>query len=396
MDYEVIVVGLGAMGSAAAYHLARSRKRVLGLDRFRPPHDQGSSHGRTRIIREAYFEHTLYVPLVRRAYELWAELEQASGRQLLLQTGGLMIGPPGGVLVTGAKRSAEDHKLAHELLSAAELRRRFPVFAPPDDFAAIWEPRAGILFPELAIQAHLELAERAGATLRYDEPILNWELDGQGVRVSTASNQYRAQHLLLSAGAWMSDLLADLLLPLRVERQVMCWFESRGNGSELASSRRLLQTPIFIWEHAPRRFFYGFPDLGDGVKAAIHHEGEITRPELLRRDAQPEDIEAVKGLLARYLPQAAGPLRSAVVCMYTNTPDEHFILGHHPTCPQVLIASPCSGHGFKFSPVIGELASMMLEGRSPSFDLSLFAPERFAGTQASEVKVSEAQVKGEP
>ena len=375
MEYDAIVVGLGAMGSAAAYHLALRGKRVLGLDRFRPPHDLGSSHGRTRIIREAYFEHTLYVPLVRRAYELWAELEQASGRQLLLQTGGLMIGPPGGVLVTGAKRSAEDHKLAHEVLSAAELRRRFPVFAPPDDFVAVWEPRAGILFPELAIQTHLELAVRAGATLRFDEPILNWEPDGRGVRVSTASNQYRARRLLLSAGAWIGSLLPDLPLALRVERQVMCWFESR--GSESASSRRLLQAPIFIWEHAPRRFFYGFPDLGEGVKVAIHHEGEITRPEVLWREAQPEDVVPVKALLERFLPGAAGPLRSAVVCMYTNTPDEHFILGHHPAYPQALIASPCSGHGFKFSPAIGELAALLLDGQPPSFDLSLFAPERF-------------------
>ena len=379
MEYDVIVVGLGAMGSAAVYHLARRGKRVLGLDRFRPPHDLGSSHGRTRIIREAYFEHTLYVPLVRRAYELWAELEKASGRQLLLQTGGLMIGPPGGVLVTGAKRSAEDHKLAHEVLSAAELRKRFPAFAPTDDLMAVWEPRAGILFPELAIQTHLELAAQAGATLRFDEPVLNWEPDGQGVRVSTAANRYRAPRLLLSAGAWIGSLLPDLPLPLRVERQVMCWFES----CESDSSRRP-QYPIFIWEYAPRRFFYGFPDLGDGVKAAIHHEGESTRPELLRREPQPEDIEPVKALLARYLAKAAGPFRSAVVCMYANTPDEHFIFGQHPASPQVLIASPCSGHGFKFSPVIGELASMMLDGRSASFDLSLFTPARFCGARDTE------------
>src|SRR5690349_13977847 len=175
MDYDVIVVGLGAMGSAAVYHLALRGKRVLGLDRFRPPHDQGSSHGRTRIIREAYFEHTLYVPLVRRAYELWAELERKSGQQLFLQTGGLMIGPPGGVLVTGAKRSAEDHKLQHEVLSAAELRRRFPVFEPTNDLVAVWEPRAGILFPERAIQTQLELAERLGAELEFEQPVLNWE-----------------------------------------------------------------------------------------------------------------------------------------------------------------------------------------------------------------------------
>jgi sarcosine oxidase len=366
------------MGSAAAYHLALRGKRVLGLDRFRPPHDVGSSHGRTRIIREAYFEHTLYVPLVRRAYELWAELERKSGRQLLLQTGGLMIGPPDGVLVAGASRSAEDHGLPHEVLSAAELRRRFPVFEPANNLVAVWEPRAGILFPERAIQAQLELAERAGAALQFDEPVLRWEPDGGGVRVSTASHRYGAKRLLLSPGGWMSSLLPNLPLPLKVERQVQCWFAPVSHPQLFEPAH----CPIFIWEYAPGRFFYGFPDLGDGVKAAIHHEGEITQPELLRRQAQAEDIAPLQALLTRFLPGAGGELRSSVVCMYTNTPDGHFILGYHPDCAQVLIASPCSGHGFKFSPVIGELAALLLDGQPPAFDLSLFAPDRFVRTQA--------------
>jgi sarcosine oxidase len=373
-DYDVIVVGLGAMGSAAAYHLALRGKRVLGLDRFRPPHDHGSSHGRTRIIREAYFEHTLYVPLVQRAYGLWAELERKSGQQLLLQTGGLMIGPPDGALVTGARRSAQDHELPHEVLSAAELRRRFPVFEPTDTLVAVWEPRAGILFPERAIQIQLELAEQAGAVLKFDDPVLSWEPEGQDVWVSTASHRYRAERLLLSAGSWISSLLPNLPLPLKVERQVQCWFEP-GSRPELFQPAHC---PIFIWEHAPARFLYGLPNLGEGVKAAIHHEGEITQPEFLRREAQPEDIAPLKALLARFVPDAAGVLRSAVVCMYTNTPDAHFILGYHPHCAQVLIASPCSGHGFKFSPVIGELAALLLDGQRPAFDLSLFAPDRFA------------------
>ena len=372
-DYDVIVVGLGAMGSAAAYHLALRGKRVLGLDRFRPPHDQGSSHGRTRIIREAYFEHTLYVPLVQRAYELWAELERKSGLQLLLQTGGLMIGPPDGVLVAGARRSAKDHALPHELLSAVELRRRFPVFEPANNLVAVWEPRAGILFPERAIQTQLELAARAGAALQFGEPVLSWEPDGKGVRVSTASHRYRAERLLLSAGGWMSSLLPNLPLPLKVERQVQCWFEPVSHLDLFEPAH----CPIFIWEHAPGRFFYGFPNLGDGVKAAIHHQGEITQPELLQRQTQPEDIVPLKALLSRFVPGGGGALRSAVVCMYTNTPDSHFVLGYHPHCAQVLIASPCSGHGFKFSPVIGELAALLLDGQTPAFDLSLFAPDRF-------------------
>src|SRR5258708_3525042 len=174
-NYDVIVAGLGAMGSAAAYHLAAAGQRVLGLDRFQPPHSIGSSHGLTRIIREAYFEHPLYVPLVRRAYQLWGDLEKQAGRQLLLQTGGLMIGPPSGVLVRGAKRSAVEHHLDHEVLSAAQLRRRFPCFEPTEDMVGVWEPRAGSLVPELAIQTHLELAAKYGAALRFNQTVLNSE-----------------------------------------------------------------------------------------------------------------------------------------------------------------------------------------------------------------------------
>jgi sarcosine oxidase len=374
LDYDVIIAGLGAMGSAAAYHLAASGKRVLGLDRFRPPHDLGSSHGRTRIIREAYFEHTLYVPLVQRAYELWTELEQKSGRKLLLQTGGLMIGPPEGVLVTGAKQSAEDHKLTYEVLSAGEVRRRFPACQPTDNMVAVWEPRAGVLFPELAVQTHLELASKSGATLRFDEPVIRWEHHGNGVRVFTGSECYDAQRLLLSAGAWIGSLIADLNLPLSVERQVLCWFEP-GSHPDLFRPERC---PIYIWEYAPSRFFYGFPNLGDGVKAAIHHEGKLTKPDLIDREVREQDIEAVRAVLERYVPGAAGRLLSAAACMYTDAPDAHFIFGRHPTCPQVLIASPCSGHGFKFSTVIGEMAALLLADKVPPFDLSLFSLERFA------------------
>jgi sarcosine oxidase len=374
-EYDVIVAGLGAMGSAATYHLAASGRRVLGLDRFRPPHDFGSSHGRTRIIREAYFEHTLYVPLVRRAYELWAELERRSGRQLLLQTGGLMIGPPGGVLVSGARRSAEEHGLRHEILSAAEVRKRFPACRPSDDMVAVWEPRAGILFPELAIQTHLELAARNKAELRFDEAVLRWEREGSLLRVITATNSYYARRLVLSAGAWMNSLLPDLKLPLWIERQVLCWFEPAFQPEMFQPEK----CPIFILEHAPSRFFYGFPDLGDGVKAAIHHEGERTQADELRREVdEQEDTEVLKGLLRQFVPGAAGRLLSATVCMYTNTPDAHFILGHHPMVPEIVIASPCSGHGFKFSPVIGALVATLLSDRLPPFDLSLFKPERFA------------------
>jgi sarcosine oxidase len=371
-DYDVIIAGLGAMGSAAAWHLAASGKRVLGLDRFAPPHQFGSSHGLTRIIREAYFEHPLYVPLVQRAYELWADLERQSGQRLLLQTGGLMLGPGEGVLVSGARRSAHQHRLSHEILSAAEVRGRFPALVPGHDMIGVLEPRAGVLFPELAIQTHFEFARKAGATLSFNTPILEWEPQKDGVLVCTADQTYTANHLLLSVGSWLSSLLPDLHLPLTVERQVLFWFEPSANP-ELFQPGRF---PIFICEYDDHRFFYGFPDLGDGVKLGVHHEGQTTQPDLINRELNEQEIETARGLLQRFLPSAAGALRSAAVCMYTNTPDEHFILDRHPNHAQVLIASPCSGHGFKFSPVIGEIAATLINGKTPPFDLNLFKLSR--------------------
>jgi sarcosine oxidase len=364
------------MGSAAAYHLASAGLRVLGLERFHPPHDRGSSHGRTRIIREAYFEHPAYVPLVQRAYELWSKLERQSGRKLLLQTGGLMIGPDPGVLVSGAKRSAEEHRLAHRMLSVAEIRHEFPAFAIRDNESAVWEPRAGILFPELCIQTHLDLAVKTGAALRFGEPVVRWEPDGHRVRVITGAGNYTADRLLISAGAWLDSLALELKLPLSVERQVLFWFEpdDRGHGHDLFSPQRF---PIFIWENEPRKFFYGFPDLGDGVKIGVHHQGEITAPDRLNREVGTTEASGAQALLRQHIPPAAGALKSAVVCMYTNTPDEHFILDFHPEHPQVLMASPCSGHGFKFSAVIGEIAGELLRGKQPPFDLSLFRINRF-------------------
>lgn len=367
-QFDVIVAGLGAMGSAAAYHLARRGKKVLGLDRFTPPHTMGSSHGRTRIIREAYFEHPSYVPLVQRAYTLWSELEAQSGRQLFVKTGGLMIGPPGGVIFEGAKRSAIEHRLAHEVLTAADVRSRFPALQPNPDHAAVWEPRAGFLFPERCIEAHLALAKRHGATLRFDEPVLSWQPDKNAVIARTQNGEYAAERLVISAGAWATTLLSDLRLPLTIERQVLFWFEPASDPDLFRSER----CPVYLWEYDDGRFFYGFPDHGDGVKVARHHQGETTEPHAINREVTPDDIEAMRSVVRRCLPKVDGRLREATVCMYTNTPDEHFLIDFHPIHPQVLIASPCSGHGFKFSSAVGEvLADLALESES-RYDLSLF------------------------
>jgi sarcosine oxidase len=366
-EFDVIIVGLGAMGGAAAYHLARRGTRVLGLDRFAPPHAFGSSHGQTRIIREAYFEHPLYVPLVQRAYELWTELEKETVRPLFLQTGGLMIGRPDSAVVAGARRSAEEHSLKYELLTAEQVRRRFPALRPSEEMIAVLEPRAGILFPERCVEAHLNLARRHGASLRFDEPVSRWESGGSGVRVFSAKAEYQAEQLLLSAGSWIKPLLPGLDFPVAVERQVQFWFEPK-QPAQFQPDR----CPVHLWEHSPGRHFYGFPDLGEGVKVAGHHEGETVSPDTLNRNVAPDEIAAMRALVGKFLPDADGPLRSGVVCMYTNTPDGHFFIDRHPAHESVLIASPCSGHGFKFSSAIGEVLAVLLAGEKPRTDLSLF------------------------
>ena len=370
-SHDVIIIGLGAMGSAAAYHLARRGQRVLGLDRFSPPHTIGSSHGQTRIIREAYFEHPSYVPIVQRAYVLWDELARATNAPLLLQTGGLMIGAPDSIVFTGAKHSAETHGLPHEILTASAVRKRFPALHPNDDMLAVLEPRAGILFPERCIAAHLSLASRHGANLRTEEPVVRWTTSEHGVEVVTTKGTYRAAQMILSAGSWARELLPDLNPPLTIERQVLFWFEPKTAPEHFYPER----CPIHLWQiggDEGRRFFYGFPDLGEGMKIAWHHDGSNVSPDFVSRDVAPAEVESMRGLLRRYLPQADGRLRSAAVCLYTNTPDEHFWIDRHPAHPQVIIASPCSGHGFKFASAVGEiLTDLAIHGKS-HFDLGLF------------------------
>lgn len=374
-SYDVIVIGLGAMGSATAFHLARRGQRVLGLDRFALGHSHGSSHGDSRIIREIYFEHPLYVPIVRRAYELWQDLERASGRRLLTITGGLMIGPEHGTLVSGVLRSAAAHGIPHEVLSAREVNTRFPGFALGDENVGVWDARGGYLDPEACVRAHVALAERAGALLHYDEPVVSWKSDGARVQVVTARGTYDAHQLVVSAGPWAARLLPDLELPLVVERQVLVWFEPATHTEWYGPTR----FPIYLWEYGAGRLAYGLPGLAKGVKAAVFHDGEVVRePEALRRSVAPEEIERVRDALRHVLPSVAtGALRDAMVCPFTNTPDTHFLIDFHPSFPNVLISSPCSGHGFKFASAVGELqADLLLDGRG-AFDSSAFRLGRF-------------------
>ncbi|WP_041258941.1 N-methyl-L-tryptophan oxidase [Pseudofrankia inefficax] len=377
--YDVIVAGLGGMGSSAAYHLAARGRRVLGLERFGPAHDQGASHGGSRITRQSYFEDPAYVPLLLRAYELWDKLARDSGRDLITLTGGLMAGRPDSVVVAGSLRSAREWGLPHELLDAAEIRRRYPLFRPEPDEVALYEDKAGLVRPEATVEANLALAAGLGAELRFHEPVVSWSADGAGVAVRTAAGTYRADALVVCPGPWASRLLADLGLPLVVERHVQFWFAPRGGVEPFLPARQ----PIYIWEQSAGIQVYGFPALDGpdgGVKVAFFRRGEVTTPDTIDRAIRPREIEDMAAHLEARLPDAAGRFLRAKACMYTNTPDEHFVIARHPAHERVTVACGFSGHGFKFVPVVGEiLADLALTGSTPH-PIALFDPARAALT----------------
>jgi sarcosine oxidase len=372
MIHDVAILGLGAMGSAAAYHLAKRGAKVLGLDQFDPPHTNGSSHGETRVIREAYFEHPIYVPLVQRAYDLWNKLEGESGERLYVRTGGLMVGARGGIVLDGSIRSAREHRLPHEILNSATVKKRFPGLNPAPEMSAVLEPRAGILFPEKCVAAHLRLAKKFGAELHTNQKALFWTARPDDVQIRTARETYTAQKLIVTAGAWLPRLFPALERVLTIERQVLLWFDALDPA--LFTPDRF---PIHLWEYEPNKMFYGFADLGEGVKVAFHHQGDVTDPDVVNRTVTEADISSMRNLLSRFLPQANGKFLRGTVCLYTNTPDGHFIIDFQPGSDRVVLASPCSGHGFKFASAIGEvLADLAASGRS-AFDLSLFRADRF-------------------
>jgi len=374
-SYDVIVVGLGGMGSSAAYHLAARGQRVLGLDRFGPAHDQGSSHGGSRIIRQSYFEDPAYVPLLLHAYELWDRLAHDSGQDLMMLNGCLFMGDPSSRTVSGSRHSSEQWGLPHEMLDAAEIRRRFPVFTPQEQEIGLYEEQAGLVRPEATVGANLALASTLGATLRYNEPVLEWSAGESGVRVRTEAGTYTAGSLVICPGAWAPVLLQDLGIPFTVERQVQYWFEPVGGIGPFRPGRQ----PIFIWEGPPGTQVYGFPALDGpdgGIKVAFFRHGEVTTPEEIDRTIRAEEIAHIAGHLATRLPTAAGRYLRGKTCMYTNTLDEHFVVGRHPAHERVTVACGFSGHGFKFVPVVGEiLADLALTGAT-AHPIALFDPTR--------------------
>lgn len=375
--YDTIVIGVGGMGSATCYQLARRGQRVLGLEQFDIPHNRGSSHGYTRIIRMAYFEHPSYVPLLRRSYDLWSELERAAGQRLLVKTGGLDIGPAGSHVVEGSLRSCQEHSLTHQVLDGSEVNARYPGYRIPADFQAVFQPDAGFLLPERCIVALVEGTFRHGGQVQAREAVLGWEPAGDGVRVTTDRNVYEAGSLVITTGAWSSRALPWLARLAVPERQVLAWLQPL--RSELFTPERF---PIWILDQGDE-YFYGFPVFEvPGFKFGwYHHRRETGEPEALMGQA-PDAVDeaALRAFAARFFPLGNGPTLALRTCMFTNSPDEHFIIGLHPEFPQVSLAAGFSGHGYKFASVIGEIMADLATERTTRHDIGLFRVDRFSET----------------
>jgi sarcosine oxidase len=374
MTFDVAIIGLGAHGSAIAAHGVATGLTVCGIDAGHPPHAAGSHHGESRIIRQAYYEDEAYVPLLLRAYALWDALQAETAEPLFFRTGGLMAGPSDGELVSGALLAARTHGLAHEALSAHDMARRFPAFRLAPGMGAVFEPQAGVLRPEACVRAHLQKAAGGGAVLRLGcQAALGDRSDGHVELMLTASDGgtsvVRARRVVVSAGAGLAALGLPASRAVQVERQVVAHFGAR----DPADAPMLAGLPIFAFEESDGRFHYGFPDIGSGVKVARHHGGAVTTPPHdISTAIDASDIDPLRAFLAMRLPAANGALHAAAACRYTNTSDQHFLIDDSD--PRVLVVSACSGHGFKFAPVIGEVVARCVHDEEPGFDLRIFAP----------------------
>ena len=372
-SHDAIVVGVGGMGSATTYHLARRGLDVLGLERYDIPHTMGSSHGITRIIRRAYYEHPSYIPLVERAYDLWDDLAALSDRPVIHRTGSIDAGPPDDPVFEGSRRSCEEHDIPHEVLTGEELGERFPGYRLPEDYRALYQDDGGFVVPEQAIIAHTQAAQAEGAEIHARTRVDGWtETSGGGVRVETARGTYEADGLVLAAGAW-NQKLADALEGLAVpERQVLAWLQPE--------RPELFQPDRFpVWNlSVPEGRFYGLPvyDVPGMKLGRYHHRDEQVDPDDWNRDPDAEDERLLREFAERYFPAGAGPTMGLATCMFTNSPDEHFILDTLPDHPQVAVGAGFSGHGFKFASVIGEVLADLVTGGT-DHPIEMFRLDRF-------------------
>ena len=371
--FDAIVIGVGGMGSAACFELARRGQRVLGLEQYPLVHDRGSSHGLTRIIRTAYYEHPDYVPLLRRAFEHWYELERQFGAHVLTECGCLSLGTPQSEIVSGVQQSATQHNLPIEALSAADIKQRFPPFRFSHQYVGILEQQAGFLHVEECVRAQIALARRHGATIHAEEPVVSWQERESDVTVTSAKDIYHAGKLIITAGPWSAQMLAECVSNLRIMRQTMLWF---GTQDDRAFQRN--RFPIYIAE-VPAGHFYGLPVIdGSGHKVARHYGApELTNPDEVDRVVNSADEAHVRAFLNEYLPMVNGPLRRAQTCIYTLSPDRHFIIDQHPVCFNVCFAAGFSGHGFKFAPVVGEILADLAEHGKTDLPIDLFRLARF-------------------
>ena len=372
-SYDAIVIGVGGMGSAAVYHLAKRGLKVLGLEQFEIPHELGSSHGHSRMIRYTLQEHPSYVPLVRRAYELWHELEQSARETLVVTTGSVRAGPPDSDFYLGAIEACDMHQIPYEILGNTEVNKRFPGYQFPDGISSVYQADGGFLLPELCIVSHAQVAEEAGAEIHSGETVLGWEVQGDDVEVRTNRDTYSAARLVITAGAWAAKLVPHVAPYAVPERQVLGWFKP--DRPELFTPENF---PVFgIWTKEGR--YYGFPNYSvPGFKIGrAHHLKQKVDPDDMDREIHADDEEILRGFTSRYFPLAAGDLLDTKTCIYTNTPDEQFMIGVLPDQPQVSVAAGFSGHGFKFASVIGEIMADLAQNGETSHNIDLFRLDRF-------------------
>ena len=370
--YDVIIIGLGAMGSAASYYLSKNGVKVLGLDTYEPPHKLGSSHGHTRVIREAYHEGTSYVPIVKRAYELWNELDHEIEDKLILEYGGMYLGDDGKYL-SDAKKSAKKYDIPIKEFSSKEIKEKYNILNPPNNFKGLLENRSGAVFPEKAISNFLSKSINNGSSHNYNEKVIGWEKQSKVYKVETDKNNYFAEKLIFSSGAWIKNLVPSLKLPVKIERQVLFWFDPIKDKDKFHYSNM----PNTGWDLDNGMEFYTQPNIENkGFKVAMHHNGKFISENDLNRESNADDLSIVQNFLEEYIPLANGKIIDSRVCVYTNTPDLDFIIDFYPNDENIIICSPCSGHGFKFTPAIGEICSELVINNGTNYDLSEFSIKR--------------------